>query len=83
MPERHWQFIEKRLLPTFETDRHFFVHANAYPDMASDEQPDFMLFWEQFDDPPLHESGKIMVCGHTSQKSGLPITNGNAICIDT
>ena len=42
-----------------------------------------MLYWERFDDPAPHESGKFMVCGHTSQKSGLPARNGNAICIDT
>ena len=59
------------------------MHASAYPDVALSDQPDFMLYWERYNDPPKHESGKIMVCGHTSQKSGIPITNGNAICIDT
>ena len=83
IPDSHWQFLESSLLPYYETDSHFFVHANAYPDIALTDQPDFMLYWEQFNDPPKHESGKIMVCGHTSQKTGLPITNGNAICIDT
>ena len=33
--------------------------------------------------PPPHESGKTMVCGHTSQKSGIPVNIGHAICIDT
>ena len=83
VPDSHWQFLESNLLPYFETRSHFFVHANVYPDIGLDEQPDFMLYWEQFKNPPKHESGKIMVCGHTSQKSGLPVTNGNAICIDT
>ena len=83
IPDSHWQFLESSLLPYFESESHFFVHANAYPDIALADQPEFMLYWEQFNDPPKHESGKIMVCGHTSQKSGLPVTNGNAICIDT
>jgi serine/threonine protein phosphatase 1 len=30
-----------------------------------------------------HESGKIIVCGHTPQKSGHPMNRGYAICIDT
>ncbi|HEY9796072.1 MAG TPA: hypothetical protein V6D30_10555, partial [Leptolyngbyaceae cyanobacterium] len=30
-----------------------------------------------------HCSGKIMVCGHSSQKSGVPLNVGHAICIDT
>ncbi len=83
VPEHHWRWLTIALLPYFETDTHFFVHANAYPDVPLDEQPDFMLYWERFNDPPAHESGKTMVCGHTSQKSGQPIANPNAVCIDT
>lgn len=83
VPESHWQFLEERTCGWFETQTHFFVHANAYPDCPLDEQPEFMLYWEPFADPPAHESGKIMVCGHTSQTSGLPRSIGHAICIDT
>lgn len=83
IPERHWQFLTERLLSYYETDSHFFVHANAYSDVALDDQPDFMLYWEKFNDPPRHDSGKIMVCGHTSQKSGVPFANDYAVCIDT
>ena len=83
VPEHHWEWLNHQLLPYFETETHFFVHANAYAEIPLDEQPNFMLYWEQFHDPPAHESGKMMVCGHTSQKSGHPVTNENAICIDT
>jgi serine/threonine protein phosphatase 1 len=38
---------------------------------------------QQIRDPSPHESGKIMVCGHTSQKSGEPLDYGHAVCIDT
>lgn len=82
VPDSHWRFLEKTR-PWFETGSHFFVHANAYPDCPLDEQPDFMLFWESFDDPPPHESGKVMICGHTPQRSGMPRSIGHAICIDT
>lgn len=83
IPNSHWRFLDDRLLPYYEIDSHFFVHANAYPDMPLDDQPDYMLYWEKFNDPPRHASGKIMICGHTSQKSGRPLRNANAICIDT
>ncbi|HUG67923.1 MAG TPA: metallophosphoesterase family protein [Pirellulaceae bacterium] len=83
VPDHHWRFLADRLLPYFETDTHFFVHANAYPDISLDEQPDFMLYWEQFNDPPRHESGKTMICGHTSQKTGLPLSSPYAVCVDT
>ncbi len=32
VPETHWRFLAEELLPYYETDSHFFVHANAYPD---------------------------------------------------
>jgi serine/threonine protein phosphatase 1 len=82
IPSEHWRFFEETLL-WWETDSHFFVHANAYPDMPLDEQPEYMLLWEKFDAPPPHESGKTMVCGHTPQKSGRPLNLGHAVCIDT
>ena len=47
------------------------------------EQPVYILRWETFDDPPPHESGKVMVCGHTPQRSGRPRNIGHAVCIDT
>jgi serine/threonine protein phosphatase 1 len=83
VPDHHWEFFDTVCRDWYETDTHFFVHANAFPDLALDEQPEFMLFWEQFNDPSPHQSGKTMVCGHTPQKSGLPISIGHAICIDT
>jgi serine/threonine protein phosphatase 1 len=83
VPDSHWQFLEQQTGRWFETATHFFVHANAYPDYPLVEQPDFMLFWEAFDDPPPHESGKTMVCGHAPQKSGKPRSVGHAVCIDT
>lgn len=83
VPARHWDFIENVCLDWYEIDTHFFVHANAYPDLPLADQPSYMLFWEKFDNPSPHFSGKTMVCGHTSQKSGVPINLGHAICIDT
>jgi serine/threonine protein phosphatase 1 len=83
VPDAHWRFLEEELRGWYETPTHFFVHANYYPDLPLCEQPDLMLFWEKFDDPRPHESGKIMVCGHTPQKSGIPLNIGHAVCIDT
>lgn len=83
IPDSHWEFIEQGTRSWFEIETHFFVHASADPDCPLADQPDFMLFWEGFDNSVPHNSGKIMVCGHTSQKSGKPKTIGHAICIDT
>jgi serine/threonine protein phosphatase 1 len=83
VPEEHWTFMEETCVPYYETETHFFVHANAYPDMPLEEQPEYMLYWERFNKSMPHVSGKRMICGHTSQKSGVPLNYGYAICIDT
>jgi len=83
VPAHHWDFIENVCVDWYEIDTHFFVHANAYPDLPLADQPSYMLFWQKFNNPAPHFSGKTMVCGHTSQKSGVPINLGHAICIDT
>ncbi|MFO0867220.1 MAG: metallophosphoesterase family protein [Gemmataceae bacterium] len=83
VPEDHWLFFEDDCVDWHEIDTHFFVHASAYCDLDLADQPVQMLRWERFGDPPPHRSGKIMVCGHTSQKSGWPRDIGHAVCIDT
>jgi serine/threonine protein phosphatase 1 len=84
VPWNHWQFLEG-CEAYYQTPTHFFVHANAYPDMPLAEQPDHMLYWEQLNSEYScpHQSGKIMVCGHSSQRSGKPLNLGHAVCIDT
>jgi serine/threonine protein phosphatase 1 len=83
VPQAHWDFLETETRAWYETPTHFFVHANAYEDHALVDQPDYMLYWEPFIHPRPHSSGKIMVCGHTVQKSGRPRNLGHAVCIDT
>jgi len=83
IPDEHWRFIEQQCVDCWEADTHFFVHASAYPDIPVYDQPRYILYWCRFNNPEPHESGKIMVCGHTSQKNGLPLNIGHAVCIDT
>ncbi len=83
VPEAHWTFLEQHCLSCWEAETHFFVHANVHPDLPLWEQPPYLLYWERLVNPRPHLSGKIMVCGHTSQKSGLPLDLGCAICLDT
>jgi serine/threonine protein phosphatase 1 len=83
VPKEHWEFLERKCLDWYEAERHFFVHANASPDVPLADQPCYMLHWEKLGHPAPHVSGKIMVCGHTQQRSGLPLNLGHAVCIDT
>ena len=83
VPESHWEFLEQTCVDWYETDTHFFVHANADPNLSLIEQPTYQLYWEKLDHPRPHKSGKIMVCGHTHQISGVPLNLGHTICLDT
>lgn len=84
IPEAHLDFLEG-CLDYFETDTHIFVHGNNYPDLPMDEQPVSMLRWESLRDttPGPHESGKTVIAGHTSQRSGEILDLGYLKCIDT
>lgn len=83
VPERHWRFLKDSPLPYYETGTHLFVHAAVVSDCPLDEQPDWALYWGRFGEYGPHESGKTVVCGHTSQKDGVPKSLGNTVCIDT
>jgi serine/threonine protein phosphatase 1 len=83
VPDEHWHFLDRKLVDCHETDTHFFVHGGVAPHLPLDRQPPLVLRWQTFDDPPPHPCGKVMVCGHTPQKSGLPRHLGHAVCIDT
>ncbi len=82
IPDAHWEFLD-RCRMYCERKTHFFVHANALPDYDLKDQPDYALVWESLSNPVPHESGKVMVCGHTPQRSGKPLNLGHTICIDT
>jgi len=82
VPDRHWAFIEQ-LKPYFETDTHIFVHAAIDGELDMSDQFDETLFWENFRSISPHLSGKHVVCGHSSQKDGIPNTRPHATCIDT
>lgn len=83
VPPEHWSFLNNDLLDYHETDRFIFVHAGVLCGFKMDEQPDNMLFWEFLPDAMRHASGKTVICGHTSQKSGVPKVVPGAVCIDT
>jgi serine/threonine protein phosphatase 1 len=83
VPERHWHFLEHELRNYYETRTHLFVHAMAHPDRPLAEQDTQVLLWERLFAPVSHASGKILVCGHTRQSSGMPLYLGSTICIDT
>ena len=83
IPDEHWNFIANICRDWWETEEHFFVHGNVNPHKPLSQQSGHDLFWTRFYHAQPHCSGKTMICGHTSQKSGQPISLGYAVCIDT
>jgi serine/threonine protein phosphatase 1 len=84
IPAAHYEFLES-CRDFLETDTHIFVHANYFAELPMSEQPDAMLRWESLRamTPGPHDSGKVVIVGHTSQKKGQILDLGHLICIDT
>lgn len=80
--DEHFRFLES-CVSWFETETHFFVHANYDPDLSLDHQENQVLRWLSLHDsvPGPHSSGKIAVVGHTPQSAILDL--GHIICLDT
>ncbi len=83
IPESHYEFLAG-LSRVFETETHFFVHANYSPNFKLSEQPAMTALWLPLDEPPgPHYSGKTAVVGHTPQPDGRVLDLGHLVCVDT
>jgi serine/threonine protein phosphatase 1 len=84
IPSEHISFL-KRCRDYHETDSHIFVHAKYAPDLPMNRQPAWLLRWESLRDgtPGPHVSGKPVVAGHSSQKTGEILNLDHLKCIDT
>lgn len=84
IPEQHLTFLS-HCVRYFESDQHFFVHANYLAQMPLAEQPDEVLFWSHIQDdiPAPHISGKTAIVGHTPQLNGEIRDLGHIKILDT
>jgi serine/threonine protein phosphatase 1 len=84
IPAEHTAFLE-RCRAYHETAAHIFIHANYDPVLPMKEQPFELLRWESLRDamPGPHYSGKTVIAGHSSQKTGEILDLGYLVCIDT
>jgi serine/threonine protein phosphatase 1 len=84
IPAEHWALLDT-CVPYYETDDYIFTHANYYANLPMDEQPEYALRWELFDQSKElpHCSGKTVIVGHTEQKDAEILDLGFAMCIDT
>lgn len=84
VPDEHIRFLQECRLH-YETDTHFFVHANYAPDLPLSEQSETDLLWLSLQQrmPGPHKSGKIAVVGHTTQPKGMILDLPHLKCVDT
>jgi serine/threonine protein phosphatase 1 len=83
IPQSHWNLIETECVDSYETATHIFVHGGLSPDVPLAQQQAYMMRWKMFYNVKPHCSGKVMVCGHSTQRDGIPRSLGYAVCIDT
>ena len=84
IPQLHCSFLNS-CEEYHETDTHLFVHAGYQADLPLRRQPEAVLRRKSLDaEPPgQHVSGKVVVVGHTPQKSGNILDLGHIVCLDT
>lgn len=84
IPESHREFF-RSLLPYYEADDVFFVHANYNPKLPLDRQTPNSLRWQKLTEvvPPPHINGKLAVVGHTHDRGGEIFSLRHLICLDT
>jgi serine/threonine protein phosphatase 1 len=83
VPREHFRFLGG-LQRYWETDTHFFIHANYAPNWPLDQHDSRTAFWLELNNlPGPHYSGKIAIVGHTPQKNGKILDLGYLKCIDT
>lgn len=83
IPPQHLEFL-KQGLNYWEDDRNLFIHANLEPGVPLQQQLGEWLRWTHLTSlEQPHPSGKRVVCGHTPQRSGVPLVLPGWVCIDT
>lgn len=83
VPDAHLDFLESAV-PYVESDREIFVHASVDESLPLSEQSFQTLRWDKISgSEPPHLSGRRVICGHTSQRSGWPLQWDGWLCLDT
>ena len=83
VPASHLDYF-RRMVTHWETDDYIFVHATVDPEVPLSEHASPLLRWSRYEaSQPRHCSGKVVICGHTQQRSGYPGMSEHLICLDT
>src|SRR4051794_1737238 len=82
IPKPHREWLKS--LPLFFDDGvRFFVHAGVDPFTALNQQREEVLLWVRDEFPDDIDTGRLIVHGHTPQRSGLPEVRPYRLNLDT
>jgi len=59
------------------------IHGMIGPHESPDDPPHVQSLWGSVIGSEPHASGRTVICGHVSQRSGVPLDLGHTLCIDT
>ncbi len=83
IPGQDLEFIRSSV-DFYEDAENIFLHAGYVENLELSQQPALALRWRVTHDKTLpHCSGKVVVAGHTPQKSGKVLNLKHVLCIDT
>lgn len=84
LPPEHVEFFDS-MVDHYESDEHFFVHANYDSARSLEDQEIYQLRWQKLTEvvPPPHPNGKKAVVGHTHDPEFEIFDVGHLICLDT
>lgn len=83
IPGEHLEFLETGR-NYWETPTEIFVHGSLKPGVPLEQQdPEWMRWTHLTGAEQPHPSGRRVICGHTSLKSGIPGVLPGWVCIDT
>lgn len=83
IPDAHWNFLINTCIDILETETFIFVHGHLEHDVPLSFQRTEIIQMLQYQNALPHESGKTVVCGHSSTKSGMPEDLGHTIAVET
>jgi serine/threonine protein phosphatase 1 len=84
MPAGHRAFFQ-HCQRFYETEEHFFIHANYEPEVSLEKQDEQVMLWKHMVQgiPTAHANGKTAIVGHTPQINGIPKDVGHIKLMDT
>jgi serine/threonine protein phosphatase 1 len=83
VPAEHRLFLEEICADYFVTADYIFVHGGIRAHVEPFEEDRERLLWTTLSLAERHASGRTVICGHSSQRSGAIADLGHTICIDT